>query len=97
MRRAAKRVAYSMRRAAERHAEAQGPGRYEGTLVRWNGEADFLLELHYTSQMLDSDIVTLGQTVRAYDRATGIAAGDVLVLLELAPADYVAIEVRSDN
>ena len=97
MRHAAKRIAYSMRRAAERHAEAQGSKHYEGTLVRWNSETDFLVELHYTSQMLHSDIVTLGQTVRAYDRTTGIVAGDVLVLLELAPADYVAVEVRSDN
>jgi hypothetical protein len=93
----AARIARAMRKAARHHAQQAGPGRYLATVVRWESHDDFALDVHGEDLELDDDDVTLGQSVRRYDRDVGVAQGDDLVLIEIADDEYVAVEVASDS
>jgi hypothetical protein len=87
----------AIRTGARQDAEERGPGRFRGEVTRWGGEDDFVIGLHGEDMDLDEDDVTLGQSVRTYHRDVGIDVGDTLILVEVGEADFVAVDVESDN
>lgn len=96
-RRAARMVAAAIREGARQHADAHGPGRYRATVTRWAGQSDFAVDVHGLDMTLSDDDVTLSQAVRDYDARVGIAAQDVVILLDLGQHDFSAVAVESDT
>jgi hypothetical protein len=94
---AAKALARAIRAGAARDAERRGPGRYTATVSRWVDENAFDLDLHGVDLQLNQDDVTLSQYLRAYSANSGIAVGDVLVLLEIEDGEFSAVAIESDT
>jgi hypothetical protein len=83
----AKRIAAAIRRGAAREHERRGPGRRRATVL---DTTPLKVDLHGTDLTLEGDDVALGKTVRA----TGVAVGDVLVLVEVDRDEWVAVDVE---
>ena len=85
----------AIRSQAERHAQRHGRGSHFGQVIALKPS----LTVHVTDLTLtlnvDDDIV-LGQTVRSYDKGTGIKVGDTLVLHPMTNGDWAATDVLSD-
>jgi hypothetical protein len=98
LREAARRIADAVRGSTDGDGgDEPATGRYRATVTFWQSETNFRADLHGVDLELDAGDVTLGQSVRRYNAAHGIAAGDALILLELADADFVAVDVESTN
>lgn len=97
MRAAARRVARAIKRGAREEREANAPRQYRATILVFNDEDDFSVDLHGEDLTLDEEDVTLGQTVRRYNAEVGLEADDALILNELGEGDYVAVDVESSN
>jgi hypothetical protein len=74
--------------AVRREHERRGTGRRRGTIVRTN---PLLVDLHGSELQLDASDVTLGRSVLA---GPALAVGDVLVLVEVDTAEWVAVDVE---
>lgn len=94
---AATKLAAALRAAAKAHAREDGPGRYRATITRWQGEDDFVCDLHGSDVTLDEHDITLGRTVRRAIAEDGIAVDDALILVELGEGDYAAVDIESDE
>lgn len=79
-----------MRQAAERSHERRGTGRYRGTVL---STSPLRIDLHGSDLDLDASDVTIGKSVTA----SGFAAGDVLILVEVEQAEYVAVDVEEEG
>jgi hypothetical protein len=91
---AARTLAHAIRRGAQRHDERQGRRVYRGTITSLSPLGVDLLGVDLT---LDEDDLELSADVEAYDTTTGLAVGDVLMLLEVEDGDFVAVAVVADT
>jgi hypothetical protein len=84
----AAKIAAAIRHATRREHERRGTGRRRGTILR---TSPLLIDLHGSELQLDASDVTLGRSVLA---GPALAVGDVLVLVEVDTAEWVAVDVE---
>jgi hypothetical protein len=88
VRAAARKMAAAIRHGAARDAERRGTGRHRATVL---DTSPLRLDLHGSDLQLDNTDVTLGKSVVT----AGFAVNDVLVLIEVDDAEWIAVDVET--